>query len=443
MARTLLLADGNTAIQRIVALTFAGEDVDVVSVSDGASAMARIAAEHPDIVLADVSMPKRSGYEIAAFVKGQPELAHIPVLLMAGALEPVDEARAAEVHCNGVLIKPFEPQQVIARVRELIGGAKGHPTQGTAGVPRPIERLMESKVAATALPERREEAPLKLVKPAAEPPVSAVRPAAKPAAVPSPARVAPPPSVAAELDDDPLADYFDQLDAAFDSMDGGTQGRSDAFRPKAVTSEEETTKLEVPTLESVLGDMSPSPSPAKEQILFAAPPVERPDIRPVPPVEPRREISGFRAVAPVKSPAAEAQASPIDMPVPPPAPTPASAPAPAAAAAAAAAVPAATPAPTAPGAPGQADDRQPVADTRRSATAEAFEALLATIEKQRLAIAEPPLSPVISDELVEAVASRVIQRLAPDGVTDLVVRIVSEVAERLVREEIDGIRGRK
>ncbi|HEY1306574.1 MAG TPA: response regulator [Vicinamibacterales bacterium] len=123
MTHKLLLADDSVTIQRVVELTFSGEDVQVVTVGDGEQAIARIPVEHPDIVLADIGMPKRSGYEVAAFVKGRPDLSHIPVLLLAGAFEPVDEARAQQVKSDGVLVKPFEPQQVISRVRELINGS--------------------------------------------------------------------------------------------------------------------------------------------------------------------------------------------------------------------------------------------------------------------------------------------------------------------------------
>jgi CheY-like chemotaxis protein len=120
----LLLADDSVTIQRVVELTFSGEDVQVVSVGDGEQAIARIPIERPDIVLADIGMPKRSGYDVAAFVKGRPDLSHIPVLLLAGAFEPVDDARAKQVKCDGVLVKPFEPQQVVARVRELVESGK-------------------------------------------------------------------------------------------------------------------------------------------------------------------------------------------------------------------------------------------------------------------------------------------------------------------------------
>ena len=65
--------------------------------------------------------------EVAAFVKGRSDLARIPVVLLAGAFEPVDEARAREVKSDGVLVKPFEPQQVISRVKDLIEASKAAP----------------------------------------------------------------------------------------------------------------------------------------------------------------------------------------------------------------------------------------------------------------------------------------------------------------------------
>jgi CheY-like chemotaxis protein len=119
--RTLLLADDSITIQRVIELTFADEDVQVIAVSDGDQAIARIDADPPDIVLADVGMPRRDGYEVAAHVKQTPALAHIPVLLLTGAFEPVDEVRASAIGCDGVLAKPFEPQIVISRVKELLG----------------------------------------------------------------------------------------------------------------------------------------------------------------------------------------------------------------------------------------------------------------------------------------------------------------------------------
>ena len=120
MPKTLLLADDSVTIQRVIELTFANEDIRVVSVSDGKRAVQWMDAEWPDIVLVDVEVPELDGYGVASYVKKSPRLKDVPVLLLAGAFEPVDEKRAAAIGCEGVLVKPFEPQQLVSRVNELL-----------------------------------------------------------------------------------------------------------------------------------------------------------------------------------------------------------------------------------------------------------------------------------------------------------------------------------
>ena len=120
MTRTLLLADGSITIQRVVELTFAHEDVRVTSVSDGRRAVQILESEVPDVVLVDVDLPEMDGYAVAAHMRRIPRLKNVPVLLLAGAFEPVDQERARDVGSDGVIMKPFEPQVVVARVRELI-----------------------------------------------------------------------------------------------------------------------------------------------------------------------------------------------------------------------------------------------------------------------------------------------------------------------------------
>jgi CheY-like chemotaxis protein len=124
MPPTLLLADDSLAIQRVVQLTFADEDIRVVAVSNGDQAIAAMEDAAPDIVLADVAMPGRNGYEVARHVRTTPRLSHVPVLLLTGAFEPIDQERAAAVACSGVLAKPFAPRQVVARVKELLSSSK-------------------------------------------------------------------------------------------------------------------------------------------------------------------------------------------------------------------------------------------------------------------------------------------------------------------------------
>jgi CheY-like chemotaxis protein len=176
MPRTLLLADDSVTIQRVIELTFADENIKVIAVGDGDQAIERIEASPPDIVLADVGMPGRSGYEVAQHMKQSPRLSTIPIILLTGAFEPVDQARAAEAGCDGVLAKPFEPQLVIARVKELLA-KRGLAAEPAPPKSKPIE---EELAAASSLP---------------------------PLATQSPA------SKGADVDD-----YFDRLDAAFASL---------------------------------------------------------------------------------------------------------------------------------------------------------------------------------------------------------------------------------
>ena len=129
---TLLLADDSITVQRVIALTFAGEPIQVVAVSDGRQAMEKLAAQRPDIVLAATTLSQMSGYELAHFVRSTADLQGVPVLLLSGAFETVDEAKLKTSGANGVIEKPVEPIAVIARVKELLG-LKSAPKPATVG----------------------------------------------------------------------------------------------------------------------------------------------------------------------------------------------------------------------------------------------------------------------------------------------------------------------
>jgi CheY-like chemotaxis protein len=149
MRTTLLLADDSVTIQRVIELTFADEDVQVIAVGDGDLAIARIERQPPDIVLADARMSGKNGYEVARYIKQSPHLAHIPVLLLTGAFDPVDLEKAAAAGCDGVLAKPFEPQLVIRRVKELLEQSRGRLTSAgpVAAVPRASARSSPASAA--------------------------------------------------------------------------------------------------------------------------------------------------------------------------------------------------------------------------------------------------------------------------------------------------------
>ena len=211
MPYKLLLADDSVTIQRVIELTFAEEDVTVMAVSDGQQAIDLIQAAPPDIVLADVGMPERDGYEVAAFVKDDPDLAHIPVLLLTGAFEPIDEERAQAVRCDGVLAKPFEPQMLISRVKELIQGVAPSPAALVAAADVPVAAEPLSAVRAL------------LAAPSADEPAvdedATVRLARPPAFAEDDLRLD---TASLEISREPepvpdatLDEYFDRLDAAF------------------------------------------------------------------------------------------------------------------------------------------------------------------------------------------------------------------------------------
>jgi two-component system, chemotaxis family, chemotaxis protein CheY len=133
MAETLLLADANPTMQRVVELTCAEQGLKVVSVSDGQQALDYLVAERPALALVSVTLHKLDGFEIAGLVRDRLDLQGIPVLLLAGAFETIDETRVRESGAAGVLVKPFEPGLVIKRVKELLGISKSD--GGSSSVP--------------------------------------------------------------------------------------------------------------------------------------------------------------------------------------------------------------------------------------------------------------------------------------------------------------------
>jgi len=118
---TILVADDNSNIQKMVSLVFEEKGIRVVAVGNGEAACRKIPEVRPDIVLADVFMPVRSGYEVCEFVKQNSQFANIPVILLVGAFDPLDEKEAHRVGADGVLKKPFvPPDPLIAMVTSLL-----------------------------------------------------------------------------------------------------------------------------------------------------------------------------------------------------------------------------------------------------------------------------------------------------------------------------------
>jgi CheY-like chemotaxis protein len=135
MSKTLLLADDSVTIQKVVGISFASEDVRLVTVDNGDDAIARAREIRPDLVLADVVMPGRNGYEVCAAIKADPELRHIPVILLTGTFEAFDEERAQQVGAATHVAKPFEAQTLVAQVKRLLAAPPPPPARPAATAP--------------------------------------------------------------------------------------------------------------------------------------------------------------------------------------------------------------------------------------------------------------------------------------------------------------------
>jgi CheY-like chemotaxis protein len=135
MSKKILLADDSITIQKVIELTFSDEDFEVVTVGNGRLAIERVQDVRPDLVLCDIIMPEKDGYEVCDFIKKNPALSRTPVLLLTGAFEPFDQERATRVGCDGFLAKPFEPQTLIAKVKELLGRAGAMAAAPVAAAP--------------------------------------------------------------------------------------------------------------------------------------------------------------------------------------------------------------------------------------------------------------------------------------------------------------------
>ncbi len=120
MAFKVLVADDSVTIHRLVSLALKEEDIEIYTVSNGDDAIQKIKEIKPDVVLADIFMPRKTGYEVCSFVKGDPSISYIPVVLLVGTFEPFDEEEAKSSGYDGVLVKPFETEQLLKVVKSSI-----------------------------------------------------------------------------------------------------------------------------------------------------------------------------------------------------------------------------------------------------------------------------------------------------------------------------------
>jgi CheY-like chemotaxis protein len=145
--RRVLVADDSITVRKLVEHVLEARGVRVLSAPSGTDAIEQIERERPDLIISDVVMPDKSGYEICTFVREHPELSSTPVLLISGVLNAAVREQAARVQSDGVIGKPFSASELGQKVDHLLG-------LGAAG-PGPVRlppRKAASRAIATPLP---------------------------------------------------------------------------------------------------------------------------------------------------------------------------------------------------------------------------------------------------------------------------------------------------
>ncbi len=105
----ILVADDNRSIPKKVQEALKDKGYEIVGVGHGEAAVKKLPDFMPDLVLADVFMPVRNGYEVCEYIKNDSRFSHIPVVLLVGAFDPIDQHEVKRVRADGLLKKPFDP----------------------------------------------------------------------------------------------------------------------------------------------------------------------------------------------------------------------------------------------------------------------------------------------------------------------------------------------
>jgi CheY-like chemotaxis protein len=131
---TVYFIDDSATMREVIKIAFRRENFNVVTCADAASALAQFEQTPPDVVITDVIMPDQDGYSVCSQIKDNPQFSQTPVILMSGVVNKAVADKAVAVHADELIRKPFQPQELIGRVKSLL-----NPQPAPAEVP--MERL--------------------------------------------------------------------------------------------------------------------------------------------------------------------------------------------------------------------------------------------------------------------------------------------------------------
>src|SRR4029077_17459010 len=123
---TVYFIDDSATMREVIKIAFRRENINVITCADAASALAQFEQNRPDVVITDVIMPNQDGYAVCSQIKQHPEFGGIPVVLMSGVVNKSVADKAVAVQADELIRKPFQPQELIGRVRALLNPKSGH-----------------------------------------------------------------------------------------------------------------------------------------------------------------------------------------------------------------------------------------------------------------------------------------------------------------------------
>src|SRR5437868_3572407 len=170
-APTVYFIDDSATMREVIKIAFRRENFNVITCADAASALAQFEQNPPDAVITDVIMPDTDGYSVCTQVKQHAQFGHIPVVLMSGVVNKTVADKAVAVKADELIRKPFQPQELIGRVKSLLGPKIAPP-------PVTERRIGASSLQTLFAP------PAPPPQPIAAPPVHLSMPAAPPPAMP-------------------------------------------------------------------------------------------------------------------------------------------------------------------------------------------------------------------------------------------------------------------
>ncbi|MFY9733035.1 MAG: response regulator [Candidatus Acidiferrales bacterium] len=195
---TVYFIDDSATMREVIKIAFRKENIHVITCTDASSALAQFGEAAPDAVITDVIMPDKDGYEVCEFIKQHDQLAKIPVILMSGVVNRTVAERATAVRADDLIRKPFQPQDLITRVKNLLHPktSASQTVSDTSNSDQHAARVLNNLFSATPTPFGAGTPPV----PRAETPVfaSAQRPSA-PSAPGSAMPSRPPAAPAAEI----------------------------------------------------------------------------------------------------------------------------------------------------------------------------------------------------------------------------------------------------